>query len=310
MARIRTIKPAFFTSEDSGTWSDSTKVIFMGLIVMASDNGIGSANPMYLAGQILPYQDQREALMRIHEAFSEAQVPGSVVLFRRDDRDFYWLRGWAKHQYVQHPSKDLPDLPTEAEIQAYKDHHGALTSEDDAPTLVLMKPQEASCVSHEASGLERKGREGKGKETPPAGAGGVQGGSVALAVQPPLMAEIAPPPASPATRGSRLDPDWTPSATTIAWTHREAETGLDITVEWAKFQDYWLARAGAGARKVDWDRTWKNWVRKAVDDSRRRSGRTSTGRTTKDQRVLDILAMGQRISTGNRPASEQRAIDW
>jgi hypothetical protein len=28
-----------------------------------------------------------------------------------------------------------------------------------------------------------------------------------------------------------------------------------------RFRDYWLAKAGAHARKVDWLATWRNWVR-------------------------------------------------
>ena len=31
--------------------------------------------------------------------------------------------------------------------------------------------------------------------------------------------------------------------------------------EWQAFADYWTSKAGAGARKVDWFKTWCNWVR-------------------------------------------------
>ncbi len=203
MPRIRTIKPSFFTSEDSGMWSDATKVVFMGLISQASDNGIGSANPRFLVGQILPYQDQQEALMKVHEALLEAQGAGSVVLFRRADRDFYWLRNWADHQYVQNPSKGLPALPSPEEIQAYEDHHDAWmdapTRENTPPTLTLMKPHESSGAPHEAYALEGKGREGKGREgkdTPSTSPTSVSSTAVAVPVQPPLMLDVAPPVAS------------------------------------------------------------------------------------------------------------------
>jgi hypothetical protein len=35
--------------------------------------------------------------------------------------------------------------------------------------------------------------------------------------------------------------------------------------ELAKFRDHWTARAGAGARKADWEATWRNWARRAAE---------------------------------------------
>jgi len=32
-----------------------------------------------------------------------------------------------------------------------------------------------------------------------------------------------------------------------------------------KFRDYWLAKSGRDATKVDWNATWKNWLRKAAE---------------------------------------------
>lgn len=51
-------------------------------------------------------------------------------------------------------------------------------------------------------------------------------------------------------RGTRLPPDWKPRPEDP---HNEAEL--------AKFQDYWAAVAGAKGVKLDWDATWRNWIR-------------------------------------------------
>lgn len=32
-----------------------------------------------------------------------------------------------------------------------------------------------------------------------------------------------------------------------------------------KFRDYWLSVAGAKGRKVDWQATWRNWVRNELE---------------------------------------------
>ncbi len=38
---------------------------------------------------------------------------------------------------------------------------------------------------------------------------------------------------------------------------------INLWLEADKFVDYWSARAGAGATKVDWLATWRNWCRSA-----------------------------------------------
>ena len=43
----------------------------------------------------------------------------------------------------------------------------------------------------------------------------------------------------------------------------EAESGIDRQKELANFRDYWAAKAGKDAAKLDWQATWRQWVRKA-----------------------------------------------
>ncbi|WP_338024808.1 hypothetical protein [Bartonella vinsonii] len=38
-----------------------------------------------------------------------------------------------------------------------------------------------------------------------------------------------------------------------------------VKVEMAKFRDYWKARAGKDATKIDWQATWRNWIRNSKD---------------------------------------------
>ena len=52
-------------------------------------------------------------------------------------------------------------------------------------------------------------------------------------------------------RGTRLSSDWEPKE------HQ------DQTEELAKFRDYWLAIPGSKGVKLDWDATWRNWIRNA-----------------------------------------------
>jgi hypothetical protein len=61
-------------------------------------------------------------------------------------------------------------------------------------------------------------------------------------------------------RGTRLSADWRlPSD----WKHDAISKGMragDVDIEEQRFRNYWIAKAGAGAVKVDWHATWRNWI--------------------------------------------------
>jgi hypothetical protein len=68
-------------------------------------------------------------------------------------------------------------------------------------------------------------------------------------------------PAEPPTRlGSRLPADWTLPDDWREWATAE-RPGIDVKAEGAKFADYWHAKPGKDGRKVDWQATWRNWIR-------------------------------------------------
>lgn len=71
-------------------------------------------------------------------------------------------------------------------------------------------------------------------------------------------------------RGTRLPEDWKPPPSGCP--------GLTLTPEFlaaeeAKFRDYWRAQPGQRGVKLDWDATWRNWLRRAAE---RVSGGTGT----------------------------------
>lgn len=59
---------------------------------------------------------------------------------------------------------------------------------------------------------------------------------------------ISEPKISKVARGSRLPPDWLPEGT---FEQEEVE----------RFRDYWTAKAGKDGVKLDWQATWRNWLR-------------------------------------------------
>ena len=64
-----------------------------------------------------------------------------------------------------------------------------------------------------------------------------------------------------ATRGARLPADWKPNAELVAWSKTE-RPDLDLRKVFEEFKDYWSSVPGLKGVKLDWDATWRNWVRK------------------------------------------------
>lgn len=63
-------------------------------------------------------------------------------------------------------------------------------------------------------------------------------------------------------KGQRLPENWEPSE---AGKQLAAENSIDWRRELEKFRDYWRARSGRDACKLDWDATWRNRIRDLVD---------------------------------------------
>jgi hypothetical protein len=64
----------------------------------------------------------------------------------------------------------------------------------------------------------------------------------------------------PRKRGSRLSKDWKPNKKLLAWaTAKRPDLNIVDTIE--SFTDYWISKTGASATKLDWDATFRNWIR-------------------------------------------------
>ena len=68
-------------------------------------------------------------------------------------------------------------------------------------------------------------------------------------------------------RAFRLEPSWEPSEEDRQFARDRLPSSAVCHEELEKFREYWLAKGGAAARKVDWSLTWRSWVRKAAERS-------------------------------------------
>ena len=67
-------------------------------------------------------------------------------------------------------------------------------------------------------------------------------------------------PISRATKGSRLSADWVLPEDWESWARQE-RSDLNPQKVGEQFKDFWIAKAGAAGVKLDWQATWRNWVR-------------------------------------------------
>lgn len=96
--------------------------------------------------------------------------------------------------------------------------------------------------------------------------------------------------------GERLPHNWNPSRELID-TMRAECPHIDIHAEHLKFRDYWIAQPGQRGVKLDWEATWRNWIRTAAE-------RTPKGGPTKQQQTDEWLQRSMERAL----ATEQKAL--
>jgi len=69
-----------------------------------------------------------------------------------------------------------------------------------------------------------------------------------------------------ANKGTRLATDWKLPAAYGNWALEKGLSRERVLTEAERFRNYWVAKSGRDAAKLDWEATWRNWILKAVDD--------------------------------------------
>lgn len=150
MARIRTIKPTFFTSLTVAGLTPEQRLTFIGLWTHVDDEGRCVDDPRLIKAALWPLDDRTagdiEGDLR---ALTEASL---IVRYVLRERSYLAVRTWSEHQRISHPSgSNLPD-PSECEIRPLPPRPTSTNADSVNPPGSLT----------EGSAQERKGREGKG----------------------------------------------------------------------------------------------------------------------------------------------------
>jgi hypothetical protein len=112
MARIRTIKPQFWGSASVAELSFDARLLLVGLISMADDDGRFIASHSAIAGYVFPHDNVQPA--RLRRWLDEIEGSEIVRLYQVGRIEYGVFPKFRRHQRVDKPQKSpLPAPPEE-----------------------------------------------------------------------------------------------------------------------------------------------------------------------------------------------------
>ena len=98
-------------------------------------------------------------------------------------------------------------------------------------------------------------------------------------------------------RATRLSQDWQPSNSDLDYARELGWTDKQVRDTAQDFSDYWMAKSGQGATKVDWSATWRRWCRNTAPkaDATSRADRLMLWAEQKEQEKNEL----KQINTGS-----------
>lgn len=157
MARIRTIKPEFFTSLTIADLTPEQRLTFIGLWTHADDAGRCVDDARLIKAAIWPLDDRTAADVEVDlKALTASSLITRYIVKRKR---YFVVTGWVEHQRINRPTPTKLPAPEEGE-----------EPDPEPPTSEDFDSRSPHAHLHEDSPPERKGkegnREGKGMEPP------------------------------------------------------------------------------------------------------------------------------------------------
>jgi hypothetical protein len=120
MARIRQIKPEFWSSPSTASASAVARLLFIAMWNWADDSGHGTANMKELEGFAFPHDDVFELsggkCRNFRHCVAEVSAAFGVVFYNVRGRMYYEIPSWQNHQRNERLAKGKFPLPAEGEI--------------------------------------------------------------------------------------------------------------------------------------------------------------------------------------------------
>lgn len=117
--RIRTVKPEFWQDEDLAEVCETSRLVAIGLLNCADDEGFFNANEKLVKSLLFPITDPS---VSIHECFKQLMKIGYLKLYKCNEgkKTYGYVINFTKHQKVNRPSpskiKGLVDFTEQSVI--------------------------------------------------------------------------------------------------------------------------------------------------------------------------------------------------
>lgn len=262
MARIRSIKPEFWIDEKIVDLSPWARLLFIGIWNFADDQGYIEHKSRRIKMQVFPGDE-----VDVDQLIKELIAADLLAPYESPIGAVLHVRNWERHQRVDkaaQPRFDPSQLKSSRGLARAREGSREvveLTGESDqGPDQEFAESSRglASLPLALAPDLEGKG---SGRDLEGIASPSPDGDGTRLARQPPLP-----------KRGSRIAADFKIDQRMSAWA-ADKVPNLDINFHTEKFINYWTAKSGSNAMKLDWFATWKNWM---LDENARLPTRNGT----------------------------------
>ncbi len=107
MARIRTVKPEFWTSEQIAECSPTARLLFIGIWSFSDDRGIHPASVKRLKMEVFPSDSITDD--ELGAMVVELEAAGLLISYHAWGKDYWHVTGWAKHQKIDKPTYRHPE---------------------------------------------------------------------------------------------------------------------------------------------------------------------------------------------------------
>lgn len=166
MARIRSIKPSFFKSDDVSALPLRARLTWIGLWTQCDDQGRTKDHARLIKADVWPLDDV--SIRDIEDDLETLAAHGRIVRYEVDGQRYLEITNWRVHQAIQKPTPSrIPPPPNGVAPAAEVPRSGAAEPRDtgraDNSSNATGALQEDSGSPTSGKGKERKGREGKGR---------------------------------------------------------------------------------------------------------------------------------------------------
>lgn len=105
MARIRTIKPSFWSDPAVSSLRRDARLMLAGLISFSDDEGYFMASATAIGGYVFPHDDLPAKTIR--QWRDEIAKTGVVMLYQIDGLEYGYFPNWKKHQRISKPQPSI-----------------------------------------------------------------------------------------------------------------------------------------------------------------------------------------------------------